>query len=93
MKFHPLTVVSVQPTATDAALITLAVPDELRDTFAAALADYRQHRWDKSSKGFRDCLTISPDDIASQVFLDRIDQFRADPPLPEWNGVWALHAK
>ena len=38
-------------------------------------------------------LTIAPDDRASQVFLDRIDQFRADPPVPEWNGVWALHAK
>jgi class 3 adenylate cyclase len=66
---------------------------ELRDTFAAALADYRQRKWDKSAKGFRDCLSIAPDDTASQVFLDRIGQFRADPPLPEWNGVWALHAK
>jgi adenylate cyclase len=66
---------------------------ELRDTFVAALADYREQRWDKAAKGFRDCLTIVPDDPASQVFLDRIAEFHAEPPGDSWNGVWALHAK
>jgi hypothetical protein len=66
---------------------------ELRDTFVAALADYREQRWDKAAKGFRDCLTIVPGDPASQVFLDRINKFRAEPPPQEWNGVWALDAK
>jgi class 3 adenylate cyclase len=66
---------------------------ELRDTFVAALADYREQRWDKAGKGFRDCLSINPDDPASHVFLDRIAEFRAAPPGDQWNGVWALHAK
>jgi adenylate cyclase len=66
---------------------------ELRDTFAAALVDYRQQRWDKSTKGFRDCLSIDPDDRPSHAFLDRVEQFRAAPPAEDWNGVWALHAK
>jgi len=66
---------------------------ELRDTFVAALADYREQRWDRAAKGFRDCLSIVPDDPASHVFLDRIRQFIADPPKDEWNGVWALHEK
>ncbi|HTZ35137.1 MAG TPA: adenylate/guanylate cyclase domain-containing protein, partial [Stellaceae bacterium] len=63
---------------------------ELRDTFIAALADYRERRWEKSAKGFRDCLTIVPGDAASQVFLDRIGRFRDAPPAEDWNGVWAL---
>lgn len=66
---------------------------ELRDTFAAALADYRAQRWDKAAKGFRDCLTIRADDPTSSIFLDRIDQFRTHPPVENWNGVWELHAK
>jgi adenylate cyclase len=66
---------------------------ELRDTFHAALADYRQRNWDRAAKGFRDCLTIVPDDPPSQVFLDRINQFRAEAPAEDWDGVWALHAK
>jgi class 3 adenylate cyclase len=66
---------------------------ELRDTFVAALADYREQRWDKAAKGFRDCLSIRSDDPPTQIFLDRIAQFRAAPPGDAWNGVWALHAK
>ncbi|HTW54206.1 MAG TPA: adenylate/guanylate cyclase domain-containing protein [Stellaceae bacterium] len=66
---------------------------ELRDTFVAALDDYREQRWEKAAKGFRDCLSINPDDPASHVFLDRIAQFRTAPPGDGWNGVWALHAK
>ena len=66
---------------------------ELRDTFAAALADYREQHWDKSAKGFRDCLTIIPDDAASQVFLDRIIQLQRAPPASDWNGVWSLAEK
>jgi class 3 adenylate cyclase len=66
---------------------------ELRDTFVAALADYRERRWDKSAKGFRDCLSIVPDDPASNVFLERIAQFHDAPPAEDWVGVWALHSK
>ncbi|MFZ2007467.1 MAG: adenylate/guanylate cyclase domain-containing protein [Stellaceae bacterium] len=66
---------------------------ELRDTFVAALADYREQRWDKAMKGFRDCLSIRSDDPPTKVFLDRIAQFRSVPPGDAWNGVWALLAK
>jgi class 3 adenylate cyclase len=66
---------------------------ELRDTFVAALADYREQRWDKAAKGFRDCLSIIPDDPASHLFLDRVAQFRDVPPGDEWKGVWALQEK
>jgi adenylate cyclase len=66
---------------------------ELRDTFVAALADYRERKWDKAAKGFRDCLTITPDDPPSKVFLDRIARFADEAPAEEWGGVWALQSK
>ena len=66
---------------------------ELRDTYVAALGDYREQRWDRAAKGFRDCLTIVPDDTASHVFLDRIAHFRTAPPGDAWKGVWALQEK
>ncbi|SDC50779.1 adenylate cyclase [Sphingomonas sp. YR710] len=66
---------------------------ELRDTFAAALADYRAQKWDISAKGFRACLSIVPDDPASQLFLDRIGRLRIDPPPGDWGGVWTLKLK
>ncbi|MBW8910793.1 MAG: adenylate/guanylate cyclase domain-containing protein, partial [Sphingomonas sp.] len=66
---------------------------ELRDGFAAALADYRQQAWDRAAKGFRDCLALAPDDAASQVFLDRIDRLRIEPAAANWSGVWTLDRK
>jgi adenylate cyclase len=66
---------------------------ELRDTFGAALADYREQRWDKAADGFRDCLTIVPGDAAAQVFLDRIAQYRINCPAADWQGVWSLTEK
>ncbi len=66
---------------------------ELRDTFAAALADYRERKWDRAAKGFRDCLSITADDAPSQVFIDRIARFRDEAPADDWVGVWALQAK
>ncbi|HVH79346.1 MAG TPA: adenylate/guanylate cyclase domain-containing protein [Stellaceae bacterium] len=66
---------------------------ELRDTFVAALGDYREQRWDRAAKGFRDCLSIVPDDPPSRIFLDRLAQFSAEPPAQDWDGVWALQSK
>ncbi|HEY2686084.1 MAG TPA: 2Fe-2S iron-sulfur cluster-binding protein [Steroidobacteraceae bacterium] len=40
MKFHPLTVSSVRPTAADAAVITLEVPEALRESFAFKAGQY-----------------------------------------------------
>ena len=65
----------------------------LRDGFAAALADYREQRWDEAARGFGECLAIIPDEPASLVFLDRIGELHAAPPPADWGGVWALHKK
>jgi len=65
----------------------------LRDRFASALADYREQRWERAESGFRDCLALTPGDLASQVFLDRLAHLRAVPPAVDWNGVWALQNK
>jgi class 3 adenylate cyclase len=66
---------------------------ELRDTFVAALTDYRQQKWDKAAKGFRDCLSIMPEDVPSKVFLDRIARFCDEAPAEGWIGVWTLQSK
>ncbi|HWB51670.1 MAG TPA: adenylate/guanylate cyclase domain-containing protein [Stellaceae bacterium] len=66
---------------------------ELRDVFAAALVAYREQRWDTAETGFRQCLSIIPEDPPSRIFLDRIAHFREDPPGANWNGVWALTSK
>jgi adenylate cyclase len=66
---------------------------ELRERFVRALAAYREQHWDAAEMGFRQCLSIVPEDTPSQIFVDRIARFREAPPGDDWNGVWALTAK
>jgi hypothetical protein len=40
-----------------------------------------------------DCLAIFPCDAPSELFLERIAQFRVTAPCAEWNGVWSLVEK
>lgn len=65
----------------------------LRDTFAGALAAYRERHWDAAETGFRQCLSIVSEDPPSRIFLARIAHFREEPPGDDWNGVWALTSK
>ena len=66
---------------------------ELRDTFVRALSAYRAQQWDVAESGFRQCLSIVPDDPSSKIFLARVAHFRDEPPGDDWNGVWALTSK
>ena len=66
---------------------------ELRNTFVGALAAYREQHWEAAEIGFRECLSIVPDDPPAQVFLSRIAHFRDEPPGEDWNGVWTLTSK
>ena len=40
VQYHPLTVIAVEPTAQDATCVTLAIPDELAQTFAFRAGQY-----------------------------------------------------
>jgi adenylate cyclase len=65
----------------------------LRDAFAEALEAYRHKDWDDARTGFESCLALAPGDGPSKAFLNRIAQFRAAAPNPDWDGVWSLAEK
>jgi adenylate cyclase len=62
-------------------------------TFEQGLARYRARDWEGAEALFRQCLEADGHDRASQVYLDRIAQFRAQPPAEDWDGVWVAPAK
>lgn len=62
-------------------------------TFAAGLAAYRAQDWTTARQHFAAVLAAWPTDGPTQVFLHRIDQFSAQPPSPDWDGVWQLTQK
>ena len=66
--------------------------------FEAALADYRAQRWDAAEAGLRGLLTkfveyTQTPDRPCELYLERIEHFRREPPAADWNGVFTYTSK
>jgi adenylate cyclase len=61
--------------------------------FHEALDLFENQDWDRAQKAFEKVLTVSPDDEASRIFINRCGQFKQSPPAPQWDGVFNLDAK
>lgn len=61
--------------------------------FERGLAAYRKCEWDAAQAAFRACRETTPADPPSQVFLERVEEFRRVPPPDGWDGVWIAESK
>lgn len=61
--------------------------------FEQGLAHYRQRDWDGTEAAFERCLKLNPSDRPGTLFLERIRQFRQQPPADDWDGVWIAGGK
>ena len=57
------------------------------EMYTAALAAYRQQNWDVASDSFQ-TLRERNDELLYNVYLDRIERFRGEPPPDDWDGVF-----
>jgi adenylate cyclase len=57
------------------------------DAFNVALQAYRRRDWDTAEQSLRK-LKQSDDRLLYNVYLDRIRQFRQEPPPGDWDGVF-----
>jgi adenylate cyclase len=57
------------------------------DEYNAALAAYRQKQWDSAEVSFQK-LKQRTDALLYNVYLDRIERFRTEPPAEDWDGVF-----
>jgi adenylate cyclase len=65
----------------------------LRDRYEEAVAAYRKFDWAAAAAALRGALEADPEDRPSQVLLSRVERFQAEPPEPDWDGVWHLAEK
>ncbi|MDX2010240.1 MAG: adenylate/guanylate cyclase domain-containing protein [Myxococcaceae bacterium] len=65
---------------------TLAV----HDTYAQALALYRNRRFSEAQKAFDQVLSLRPSDGPAKTLKSRCFQFSLNPPPPDWDGSVAL---
>ena len=57
---------------------------ELIGVFERGRDFYGQQDWRNARKQFEQCLAIHPEDVASQLYLSRVDQFSKQSPGDEW---------
>lgn len=50
-------------------------------------------KWDQAIKLFKEVKKINVNDKAAQLYLDRCDHMKKNPPKDEWNGVWVMTTK
>ena len=60
--------------------------------FRDGIEHYRQGSWDRAVAAFGQALKANPDDAPSQIYIDRCEQLKADPP-DDWTGIWAMTSK
>ena len=61
--------------------------------FSEALKEYRSQDW-YAAQGQFSCLQLKCDNtLLYQVFLDRIEIFRINPPQPNWQGEYVFGSK
>jgi class 3 adenylate cyclase len=65
----------------------------MMERFAEGLVDYRGRNWQAAAAAFKAALEAVPEDGPSRVFLHRVQRLEAEPPPPNWKGVWTLSEK
>ena len=61
--------------------------------FKGGLAYHRKGQWDKAMETFRGAQALNPQDKLPQIYLDRREHLKADPPGDDWTGIWLMKTK
>jgi adenylate cyclase len=66
---------------------------EVLGHFRDGQAQYRDSRWDGAIDSFGKCLKLNPDDRLSQIYIERCQLLKENPPPEDWQGVWVMTSK
>jgi adenylate cyclase len=61
-----------------------------RESYQEGLAAYREQRWQDALRAFSAALEAMPGDGPAIALVRRIEGFKADPPLRDWDGAWRV---
>lgn len=54
---------------------------------------YRQKQWSTATEKFNQALSIIPDDELSKLYMTRCQEYIAEPPPQDWDGVFVMKTK
>ncbi len=61
--------------------------------FKDGVAKYRGGKWDAAIAAFRAALSLNPHDKLSEIYIERCEKLKLNPPQGEWDGVWVMEEK
>ncbi len=50
-------------------------------------------KWDQAIKLFQSVKKLNPHDKSAQLYIDRCNHMKKNPPKDEWDGVWVMTSK
>jgi len=57
------------------------------------LDSFEKRNWQQAAGGFREALSLKPEDMPSKIYLDRSRKYMRKPPADDWDGVYNLTEK
>ncbi|NNJ65178.1 MAG: adenylate/guanylate cyclase domain-containing protein [Xanthomonadales bacterium] len=66
---------------------------ECARSFGHFLFLYRSQSWDQAEQVLKKLQKDEPDSYLYQLYLERLDHFRQEPPEPDWDGVFVHKTK
>ena len=66
---------------------------EVLGHFRDGVGLYRSRQWDGAIKSLKQALVLHPTDGVSQIYVERCERFKKEPPADDWDGAWVLETK
>ncbi|MBV6493217.1 MAG: hypothetical protein LDLANPLL_01233 [Turneriella sp.] len=66
---------------------------QVLQVYNEGLALYKKRDFKTAAEKFKKALSIKKDDGPSQVYLERCEHYSAEPPPPDWDGVYVMKTK
>lgn len=66
---------------------------QMKQGFEAAFQLYQAKRFKEALDGFKAVLEITPTDKASEIYIERCQNFIESPPPEDWDGVYVMTKK
>ncbi len=66
---------------------------EILPVYLNGITYYNTRQWDRAIECFQYCLKLVPNDGPSREYLRRVQEYKENPPPPDWDGVYTLTSK
>jgi len=78
-----------------AAIVATPEFKALAQAHVAMIVAYRAMQWAEAEAAIAQCRTLAPPSLAGyyDIMSKRIEEFRHDPPPPDWDGVYVAKSK